>query len=50
MQVDFYFPSMASSVKLLIPQVAQKLYLGTFAGWGTDNGAFHFGLHLGYDF
>ena len=47
---SYYFPVTAGVIKVFIPPVLQKLYVGANAGWGTDGWAFHYGFHLGYDF
>lgn len=46
----YYFPNASDSTKAMIPSVLQKFYVGLNTGWAVDNGAFHWGFHLGYDF
>jgi len=48
--IAYYSPSIASAASTILPDVLQKFYIGASCGWGTDNGAFHYGFHLGYDF
>lgn len=45
------FPNASEKAKeYLVPPILNKLYVGFNTGWGVDNGSFHYGFNLGYNF